>query len=136
MISDLIESIRIAVAEGATHEQKATGVHACHTIAAALGVEPGKPIVLPGAPQPHPLSTATLDQALDLLIARLTTIASRNEADVNVAQPALRSSAPRLSFVHPVPTAAVSRAFAGVRDERASPHPTAAAKSQRRDADE
>ena len=39
-------------AADATSEKKAAGVQACRTIAAALGAEPGKPLVLPGMPPP------------------------------------------------------------------------------------
>jgi hypothetical protein len=40
-MNELIEAIRIAVADGATAEQKATGALACRTIIAALGAEAG-----------------------------------------------------------------------------------------------
>lgn len=85
-MSELIEAIRAAVAQGATADQKAIGAQACRTILTALDVEPGKPIVLPGAPKPHPLSGITVDQALDLVIARLTMIA--NTRDAGTAPPA------------------------------------------------
>ena len=85
-MSELIEAIRAAVAQNATTDQKAIGAQACRTILAALDAIPGKPIVLPGAPKPHPLSGITVDQALDLLIARLTMIA--NARDVATAPPA------------------------------------------------
>ena len=85
-MQDLIELIRAAVADGATAEQKAIGAQACRTILAALDSEPAKPIVLPGVPQAHPLSQLSLDQVLDLAIARLTQIAAAREAQP--AQPA------------------------------------------------
>ena len=78
-MNELIETIRIAVTDGATADQKATGAQACRTILAALGSEPGKPIVLPGAPKPHPLSALSFEQALDLVIARLRNIADTRE---------------------------------------------------------
>jgi len=78
-MNELIEAIRVAVTDGATAEQKATGAQACRTIIAALGAEPGKPIVLPGAPKPHPLSALSFDQALDLVIARLRAMADARE---------------------------------------------------------
>jgi hypothetical protein len=78
-MQELIEAIRIAVTEGASAEQKSIGAQACRTILAALGSEPGKPIVLPGAPKPHPLSTVSFDQALDLVIARLRGVADARE---------------------------------------------------------
>jgi hypothetical protein len=86
-MNELIETIRIAVTDGATADQKATGAQACRTILAALGSEPGKPIVLPEAPKPHPLSALSFDQALDLVIARLRNIAdTREQAEKQPAQ--------------------------------------------------
>jgi hypothetical protein len=106
-MSELIETIRAAVAQGATAEQKAIGAQACRTILTALDAEPGKPIVLPGAPKPHPLSGITVDQALDLLIARLTTIANAQEtatAKTPMTTPAKPAPAqgqrgPRIPFI-------------------------------------
>jgi hypothetical protein len=70
-MNDLLEAIRLAVAEGATGEQKAGGAQACRTILIALETEAGKPLNVPGAPPPHPLAGIDPGQALDLLIARL-----------------------------------------------------------------
>lgn len=107
MMTDMIDAIRAAIAEGATPEQKATGAQACRTILAALGAEPGKPIDLPGAPQPHPLAGITLDQALSLAIARLTAIAEAREAATADPPPSPPSSrppaAPQIAFVNPPP---------------------------------
>ncbi len=89
---ELIEAIRIAVADGATAEQKATGAAACRTILAALGAQPGKPIVLPRAPTPHPLSGLSFEQALDLVITRLRAVADARE--VAPSQPAPSQPAP------------------------------------------
>jgi hypothetical protein len=82
---DLIDTIRAAVGAAATTEQKAAGVQACRTIAAALDTEPGKPLVLPGMPTPPATSRVSVDQVLDLMIARLTTIA--NDRDANPQPP-------------------------------------------------
>lgn len=102
MMNDMIEAIRAAVADGATAEQKAIGAQACRTILAALGAEPGKPIVLPGAPQQHPLAGLTADQALAMLIARLTTIAEAKEAATSNAPASPRpQTAPQIAFVNP-----------------------------------
>jgi len=79
-MSELIDAIRAAIAQGATAEQKAIGAQACRAILTALDAEPGKPLVLPGAPKPHPLSGITIDQALELDIARLTMIANTRDA--------------------------------------------------------
>lgn len=99
-MNELIEAIRIATTEGATAEQKATGAAACRTILTALGAEPGKPIVLPGAPKPHPLAALSLDQALDLVIARMRTIAdAREQADKQ--KPAGVPRGPQIAFVPP-----------------------------------
>jgi hypothetical protein len=86
-MQELIEAIRSAVGADATAEQKATGVQACRTIVAALDTEPGKPIVLPGMPLPASTSRVSVDQMLDLMIARLTTIASEREVQPLPAAP-------------------------------------------------
>ena len=78
-MNELIEAIRTAVAEGATTEQKAVGVQACRTIAAALGTEPGRPLVLPGVSPVQTTSRVSIDQVLDLMIARLSVVAKENE---------------------------------------------------------
>jgi hypothetical protein len=78
-MNELIDAIRAAVTEGATPEQKAIGAQACRTILAALDAQPGKPIVLPGAVPVRPLSGVSLDQILDLAIARLTPIADARD---------------------------------------------------------
>ena len=97
-MQELIEAIRIAVTDGATAEQKATGAQACQTILAALGAQPGKPIVLPGAPKPHPLSALSVDQALDLVIARLRTVADARE-QVDKQTPPLAPRGPQIPLV-------------------------------------
>jgi len=80
-MQDLIEAIRAAIASDANTEQKAAGVQACRTIIAALDTEPGKPIMLPGTPLLAAPSRVSVDQMLDLMIARLTTIAAQREAE-------------------------------------------------------
>lgn len=79
-MQELIETIRVAVASDASPEQKATGAQACRTILTALASEPGKPLVLAGTPLPAPASRVSVDQMLDLMIARLTTIAAERDA--------------------------------------------------------
>ena len=108
MMTEMIEAIRAAVADGATPEQRAIGAQACRTILAALGAEVGKPITLSGAPQPHPLAGITADQALALLIARLTAIADARDAAAAASSPGAATASPprpvtgpRVAFVTP-----------------------------------
>jgi hypothetical protein len=70
-MQELLESIRAAVAEGATTDQKTAGAQACRTILTALEAAVGKPLSMPGVPSPGPLAGVDPTQALDLLIARL-----------------------------------------------------------------
>jgi hypothetical protein len=99
----LIDVIRSAVASDATSEQKAAGVQACRTIAGALDTEPGKSFVLPGAPQPHPISRLSMDQVLELMIAKLGSVAKvREEAETTAAvtsTPAISPAALRVPMV-------------------------------------
>jgi hypothetical protein len=87
-MNELIEAIRAAVAEGATTEQKAVGVQACRTIAAALDTEPGKPLTLPGVVPAASTSRVSIDQVLDLAIARLSSLASEQEKQAAAQPPA------------------------------------------------
>ena len=105
-MQELIDVIRAAVIADATNEQKAAAVQACRTIAAALDVEPGKPIALPGTPSASPpAARLSLDQVLDLAIARLTMIA--NEHEKSPAPATQRQSALRIPVITaPVPRAA------------------------------
>jgi len=89
-MQELIEAIRVAVSADASTEQKATGVQACRTIIAALDTEPGKPIMLPGTPLHAATSRVSVDQMLDLMIARLTTIAAERDAQPVAAPRGLR----------------------------------------------
>jgi hypothetical protein len=116
---ELIEAIRAAVADGATAEQKATGAQACQTILAALGAQPGKPIVLPGVPQPHPLSRLSGEQVLDLAIARLTQIATAREKQSEQPAPAA-PTAPRGPRIPMVPSLSPT-APGGARATRKKP---------------
>ena len=112
-MQDLLEAIRVAMTDGATAEQKAIGAQACQTILAALGAQPGKPIVLPGVPNPNPLSGLSVDQALELVIARLRAVADARDKQAEQpapATPAATASAaprgPRIPIVPPrTPTA-------------------------------
>ena len=106
----LLEAIRAAVATGATTEQKTAGAQACRTIFTALEAETGKPIGLPTAPKPHPLAGLTFDQALELVIMRLTSVAEARDTKAQVADapkptadtpklPAI--AAPRIPLIQP-----------------------------------
>lgn len=106
-MNELIEAIRAAVTEGATAEQKTLGAQACRTILTALDTETGKPLAVPNAPTPHPLSQIDPGQALDLLIARLSAglpkddPGSAHTAAVPPAVPAQRDRGLRIAFVTP-----------------------------------
>lgn len=86
-MNESIEHIRAALVQGATTEQKALGAQACRTILAALDAEPGKPIVMPGAPAPTPSSRLSIDQVLDLVIARLSTVATERDSQPTTQAP-------------------------------------------------
>jgi hypothetical protein len=82
-MSELIEAIRAAVAQGASVDQKAIGAQA------RSAPNQASRSCCPVRPKPHPLSGITVDQALDLVIARLTMIA--NARDAATAPPATPS---------------------------------------------
>jgi hypothetical protein len=96
----LLEAIRAAVATDATAEQKTAGAQACRTIFTALEAETGKPIGLPSAPKAHPLAGLTFDQALELVIMRLTSVAEARDTKAQVADaPKPPVDTPKLSAV-------------------------------------
>ncbi len=78
-MQQLIDVIRTAVSTDATDEQKAAGVQACRTITTALDTEPGKPLTFPGAATVPIAPRVSIDQVLDLVIARLSMIAMDRE---------------------------------------------------------
>ncbi len=104
-MNELIEAIRAAVANGATADQKAIGAKACRTILTALDTESGKPLNVPNAPKPHPLSQVDPGQALDLLIAKLSAGLPKDEQPATA--PSIASSGRdrglRIAFVTPPP---------------------------------
>ena len=101
-MEELIGTIRVAVADQATADQKAAGAQACRTILAALDAEPGKPLGAPAPPPPSPLAGIDPTQALDLLIARLQAAlppdAEGEPAATTAARPGLR-----IALVSPPP---------------------------------
>jgi len=106
-MEEMIETIRIAASDGATAEQKAAGVVACRTMLTALEAEVGKPIAIVGAPTPGPLAGISPDQAIDLLIAKLTAITQEKEK--TAASTTAQASPLRIAFV-PAPPRGVARA--------------------------
>jgi hypothetical protein len=109
-MQELIDMIRIATANDATQEQKAAGVQACRTIATALNCEPGKPLAI--GPQPQTTSRISIDQVLDLMIAKLTVVAKdRGDDDAKlIAAPTPKFVAPVVPHGLRVPTNAVPAA--------------------------
>jgi hypothetical protein len=112
-MNELIEAIRTAVADGATVQQKAAGVQACRTIATALDTEPGNPLTLPGVAPTPTTSRVSIDQVLDLAIARLSMVASEHESKralatspIATAQPTIVTN-PRGFRVPIAPTSAI-----------------------------
>ena len=108
-MEELIEAIRAAVAQGATTEQKSRGAQACRTILTALDAEAGKPLAVPNAPKPHPISQLDPGQALDLLIAKLSAgLPKEQPAGEGATAPAVttarRDRGLRIAFVTPPPS--------------------------------
>lgn len=99
-MQELISIISAATTNGATTEQKAAGIQGCRTIIAALDTEPGKPILLPGAPLQSPLAGISIDQVIELLIAKLSVIANAGEA-ATAPPPAPVSTGFRVAAVAP-----------------------------------
>jgi hypothetical protein len=94
-MNEMIDAIRAAVAESATAEQKVSGAQACRTLLAALGAQIGKPIPFLGAPVASPLAALSPEQTLDLVIAKLRSVAESREAAA-APLPAVERSAPAL----------------------------------------
>ena len=101
-MEQLLESIRAAVAENASAEQKNTGAQACRAILAALEAEAGRPLAFAGAPPPTALAGIDPTQALDLLIARLQAALPADEGE-KAAVPAPHRPGLRISMVSPPP---------------------------------
>lgn len=109
-MDEMMDAIRGAVAEGATAEQKVAGAQACRTILTALEAEIGKPIALAGAPVSSPLAGISPDQALDLLIARLSAMVPSHRTGEGEAPARNAERSPlRISFVQTPPRALASR---------------------------
>ena len=110
-MQQLIDVIRAAIATDANSEEKAAGVQACRTIATALDTEPGKPLTMPGSATTQPTSRVSIDQLLDLLIARLNMVATdRERTHALTKQTASEPPAPRGLQIPFVPSNALKRA--------------------------
>jgi hypothetical protein len=92
-MNELLETIRVAIADGATDEQRTRAAGACRTLLTALEAEVGKAIPVAGAPTVVKIDPT---QALDLLIAKLR---AALPADAAAALPA--DQGVRFAFVHP-----------------------------------
>ena len=92
-MQQLIDVIRAAIATDATNEQKAAGVQACRTITTALDTEPGKPLTLPGVATVPTTARVSIDQVLDLVIARLSMIATDRERTPALLEPTAEAPA-------------------------------------------
>ena len=84
-MEELISVITAATASGASNEQKEAGVAACRTILTALDTEPGKPLAHGTATPVQSTPRVSIDQVLELMIARLSMLAKERENN----QPAL-----------------------------------------------
>jgi hypothetical protein len=101
-MEQLLESIRAAVGENASAEQKNAGAYACRAILAALEAEAGHPLAFAAPPPPSGLSGIDPTQALDLLIARLRAALPAGEAGKTPA-PGPERAGLRISMVSPPP---------------------------------
>ena len=102
-MTEQLDAIHAAIASGATAEQKAQGAAACRAILAALEAEVGKPITMPGAPAPSPLAGIDPGQAIDLLIAKLSSMLPKEEGKAPTATASAMPPRPpmRIAFVAP-----------------------------------
>ena len=102
-MNEKVSAIGAAIANGATAEQKAHGAAACRAILAALEAEVGKPIAMPGAPIPSPLAGIDPGQAIDLLIAKLSSMLPKEDgkAPAATAPPTPARPPMRIAFVAP-----------------------------------
>ena len=66
-----LETIRIALADGASVEQRAAGVTACRAVITALGAAQGQPTAGAAVAPGLPLAGLSFDQVLELAIAKL-----------------------------------------------------------------
>lgn len=117
-MQELIDMIRVATTPDATQEQKAAGVQACRTIVAALDCEPGKPLTL--APQTQTTSGISIDQVLEMMIARLSVMAKESDDGNAIAAPLSTAPAPTRVVPLRVPMATTSMLKAPVQPRNAA----------------
>lgn len=84
----LISVITTATASGASNEQREAGVAACRAILTALDTEPGKPLAPPTAIPVQTTPRVSIDQVLELVIARLSMLAKERENNERALPPA------------------------------------------------
>ena len=99
-MDQLLESIRVAITQDASPEQKSAGAQACRAILAALEAEAGKPMAVGAVPPRSSLSGVDPTQALDLLIARLQAALPAGDG---AKAPAPERNGLRISLVSPPP---------------------------------
>jgi hypothetical protein len=100
-VSDVVDAIRASIAPGASAEERAAGAAACRALAAKLDPAgaPQPPIIAPELVQQlvGVLRTMDIDQVLDIAIAKLGTVGSKQGA------PALPAARPFAIRMVPVP---------------------------------
>jgi hypothetical protein len=74
-MDSLLDSIRIAISEGASDEERRRGADACRALVESFGgAQPSEP-AQPAPPAANPFLGMTPDQILELAIARLRGVA-------------------------------------------------------------
>jgi hypothetical protein len=92
-----LDTLRTALADGATAEQRAAGITTCRAMLAALEASPGQPLPVaspaaatPSSGMPTSLAGLTLDQVLDLAIGKMRSMLPPDKlADTQPNQPPL-----------------------------------------------
>ena len=79
-MTELIETIQLAVADDATSEAKQAGANACRTLLAALEPSPTTALAAPTPARTSPLAGMDATHVLDLAIAKLRAMANDAEA--------------------------------------------------------
>lgn len=137
-MQELISVISAATEKDATNEQREAGVAACRAILTALDTQPGKPLAIPTVAPQQAMPRVSLDQVLDLMIARLSMLAKEREQNAALAAQKSAPAVPappgfRVPMV-PASTAVGARTLATGRATSSKPAATrvAAARSAAR----